>query len=138
MGSAGYRSTDRLQGRAYVVKKRLTCLALVIPALAACSGSSAGTTTPKSSSLLPSTSSSSGTPKEHLVATFKGNSATTTKSFAVKKGWELRYEIENKKPITIDLLGASGAKVARLVDFKGPGGGSVYPSPTGTFTVKIT
>jgi hypothetical protein len=120
------------------VKKRLRCVALLIPALAACSGSSGGTASPKSSSLSPSTSSSSGTPKEHLVATFKGSSATTTKSFTVKKGWELRYEVEIKKPITVDLLGASGAKVARLASFKGPGGGSVYPSQTGAFSLKIT
>lgn len=71
-----------------------------------------------------------------LVAEYTGSSDSDTQSFNVEKGWELRYEIESGH-LKATLVDANGKSVADLMNADGPGGGSVYPSQTGTFSLHV-
>jgi hypothetical protein len=113
------------------VNPRFLGAVLIVPLAVACGGSSS----PKASSS-PSVSSKPSL-KEELVQSFTGAKDTTTATFTVKAGWEVRYEIQAGQ-LTVSLMDGTGKPVGQLVNAKAPAGGSVYPKQIGTFSLKIT
>src|SRR5207249_8211563 len=84
----------------------------------------------------PSSTQSHAAPSGKVAHSFTGVTATTTGSFSVSKGWELRFQI-NRGPITIDLVTPAGKEVAQLIKYKGPGGGSLFPQQVGKYALRV-
>lgn len=101
-----------------------------------CSDDSNESSAASTSSSSSTTASTEEQPKEELVAEFRGSSDTETTQFTVEEGWELRFEIETGN-LTVSLLDQAGADLAELVSQEGPGGGSIYPTQTGAFSLRV-
>lgn len=118
------------------MSSRAASLAVVLSMAMACSGASRSSDTPRTAA---STASPGvdASPTNYVVARFTGSGSETTRSFTVSPGWELQFQI-NAGTMSIELLDGAGSPLARLVNNTGPGGGSLFPSQSGTVALKIT
>lgn len=76
-----------------------------------------------------------GAPPAERVAKLSGTGDQTTKSFQVKKGWEIRWATTGT---TFKFAITGDRDFGTVVDHQGAGGGSTYPIGSGTFRLQVS
>jgi hypothetical protein len=75
---------------------------------------------------------------EPLVVTeFVGEGDETTDTFEVEDGWEMRWETTGES-FQVELLEVGGDSLGKVIDHKGEGGGSAYPSAEGELELAVS
>ena len=70
-----------------------------------------------------------------MVAQFTGDGDQDTNDFTVKEGWEIRWETTGA---TFKFAITGTQDLGTVVDHPGEGGGSTFPTGSGTFRIHVT
>ena len=73
--------------------------------------------------------------EEQIVMELTGNGSRTTRPFAVKDGWEVRWTAT--KELSVFLVDAQGQPLEALGHSMGDAGGATYYAKGGTYSLRI-